>query len=302
MNVRTFEGKDFRSVIDLWNDSMHADKVSSELFRYRVILQPNLDPDLCLVAEEQGKILGFAFAIPRGETCYINAIFVGEGHRRKGVGSKLIQELSETAKKRALKKIVFSGGPRYLVPGVDWVAYPGALEFFARNGFKEVNRESVAMSRSLMDYKTPAEVTQLEEKLRNDGCTFQVLDEEHVLDLLQFLRKEFAGWDNDARQTLETCPRNLDYFLIALKDGNVVGYCQIATDGLVEHFGPFGVQANLRSKGIGAVLFHKCLDLMQSKGAKNAWFAWGGGRNVTFYSRHGMKEMRRFAIMSKELI
>jgi len=301
MKVRPFEGKDFGQVVELWNNSLHADKTSPELFRYRTILQPSYDPNLCLVAEEQGKVLGFAFAVPARETAHINALFVAEDHRRKGIGSKLVEQLSTAAADRGLKKLVFSGGPRYLVPGVDWVACPGALEFFTSAGFKEVSRESVAMARSLMGYKMPPEVMKLEEKLRKEGYAFTQLDEEHVLPLLQFLAREFPGWDNDARVTLEASLKNLDLFIIALKEGEIVGYCQIATDGLIEHFGPFGVVANLRNRGIGAVIFNKCLKLMQTKGARNAWFLWGGGRNCTFYARHGMREMRRFAIMSREL-
>jgi len=301
MKVRSFAGRDFWQVVGLWNDCLQADKVSPELFRYRVILQPSYDPNLCLTAEEQGKVLGFAFAVPARETAYINALFVAEDHRRTGIGSKLVEHLSTAAADRGLKKLVFSGGPRYLVPGIDWIAYPGALEFFANAGFKEVSRESVAMSRSLVDYKTPPEVIELEGKLTKEGYAFVQLDEEHVLPLLQFLAKEFPGWDNDARATLEADLTNLDLFIIALKAGEIVGYCQIATDGLIEHFGPFGVAANLRNKGIGAVIFNKCLRLMQMKGAKNAWFLWGGGRNYAFYIRHGMREIRRFAIVSKGL-
>jgi GNAT superfamily N-acetyltransferase len=301
MDVRPFEGKDSADIVELWNSSMYADKVSPEQFRFRVELQPDYDQGLCLVAEDQGELVGFAFGVPVGETCCINAMFVEASHRKKGVGTKLLQTLENAAKKRGAKKVVFSGGPRYLFPGVDWAAYPGALEFFSKNGYREVHRESVAMSRSLMDYKTPTDVVELEKQLLKQGYTFQQLDEEHVLPLLRFLEKEFHPWDNDARITLESNLMNLDYFIIALKAGEIVGYCQIASDGLIEHFGPFGVSANLRSKGIGAVIFHKCLRLMQTKGAKNAWFLWGGGRNYTFYTRHGMKEMRRFAIMTKEL-
>jgi GNAT superfamily N-acetyltransferase len=301
MSVRPFEGKDFAGIVKLWNDSMRVDKVSPEQFRLRVELQPNYDRDLCLVAEDQGKPVGFVFGVPAGETCCINVIFVEEDHRRIGVGTKLLQALENAAKKRGAKKVMFSGGPRYQFPGVDWVAYPGALEFFSKNGYKEVHRESVAMSRSLMDYKTPTEVVELERRLLDQGYSFQQLDEEHVLPLLQFLKKEFHPWDNDARMTLEANLMDLDYFIVALREGEVVGYCQIASDGLIEHFGPFGVSASLRNRGIGAVIFHKCMRLMQSKGARHAWFLWGGGRNYTFYNRHGMKEMRRFAIMSKEL-
>ena len=301
MRVMPFEGAEFFDVVDLWNDSMQADRISPELFRYRVLLQPNYDPGLCLVAEDDGRVIGFAFGVPARDVVYVNAIFVRRDSRRMGVGSELLGAMTDAAKGKGLKKMVFSGGPRYVVPGVDWVSYPGAIEFFTKNGFKEVNRESVAMSRSLMDYRTPPEVIELEEKFKKEGYVFMQLDEQHVLPLLRFLAREFPGWDHDARVTLESNLKNLDMFIIALKGDDIVGYCQIATDGLIEHFGPFGVAANLRSKGIGAVLFHKCLKLMQTKGARNAWFLWGGGRNYSFYVRHGMKEMRRFAIMSKEL-
>ncbi len=301
MSVRSFEGKDFVDVVKLWNDSMYVDKVSPEQFRFRVELQHNYDQELCLVAEDKGRLVGFVFGVPVEETCCINVIFVEGNHRRIGVGTKLLQALENAAKKKGMKKVMFSGGPRYQFPGVDWVAYPGALEFFTKNGYKEVHRESVAMSRSLMDYKTPASVLELEKQLLDQGYSFQQLDEEHVLPLLQFLKEEFHPWDNDARLTLEANLMDLDYFIIAMKDGRIVGYCQIASDGLIEHFGPFGVSENLRSRGIGAVIFHKCMRLMQSKGARHAWFLWGGGRNYTFYTRHGMKETRRFAIMLKEL-
>jgi ribosomal protein S18 acetylase RimI-like enzyme len=96
-------------------------------------------------------------------------------------------------------------------------------------------------------------------------------------------------------------PKNLDYLLVALKDDKVVGYCQMGIDGLVEHFGPFAVAGELRSKGIGAVLFHKCLEAMQARGARNMWFMRSAGRNQSFYLRQGLKEMRRFTALSRDL-
>ncbi|MBO3803511.1 MAG: GNAT family N-acetyltransferase, partial [Candidatus Brockarchaeota archaeon] len=62
---------------------------------------------------------------------------------------------------------------------------------------------------------------------------------------------------------------------------------------------PFGVLPEHRNKGVGTVIFHKCLRMLQSKGVRNVWFAWGGGRNYSFYRRQGMLEARRFAVLSK---
>ena len=287
-------------VIDLWNDCLCLDRVSRESFRSRVVLSQGYDPDLCLVAEEEKDIVGFICGVIQERTGYLNAVFVEEGRRRSGIGTALFDAFSAAVKHKGGTALSVSWGPGAITPGVDQAAYPGALEFFTEKGFKEFE-SSVAMSRSLMNYKIPDEVRASESKLRKEGFVFQQLDEEHVLDLIQFLKRELPGWENDARGTMLRNPENLDYLLVALKDGKVVGYCQMGIDGLVEHFGPFAVAEEMRSKGIGAVLFHKCLEAMQAKGARNMWFMRSTGRNQSFYTRHGMKEMRRFAALSRDL-
>lgn len=299
--IRGLEGRDVIEIIDLWNDCLQQDPVSREGFRSRVVLSQGLDPSTCLVAEEDGRVIGFVFGTMQGKIGYLSVIFVSAGHRRKGIGTALLEAFAMGVRAKGGTKLSITWGSGAVMPGVDWVAYPGALEFFSKNGFVEVDREAVAMSRSLMDYRTPKEVTELEDKLRAEGYAFQQLNEERVLDLMQFLKAEFPGWENDPRGTLLRYPKNLDHILIALKGDKVVGYCQMAIDGLVEHFGPFAVAQSERNKGIGAVLFHNCLATMQTKGARNVWFARGGGRNYSFYVRHGMKEMRRYVAMDKSL-
>jgi len=287
-------------VIDLWNDCLYLDRVSRESFRSKVVLNQWYDPGLCLVAEEGGDIVGFIFGVMQEKTGYLNAIFVDERLRRRGIGTALFDAFSSAVKNKGGTELSVSWGPGALTPGVDPIAYPSALEFFTKKGFKEFE-SSMAMSRSLMDYRIPDEIRASEFKLREEGFVFQQLDEEHVLDLIQFLKRELPGWENDPRGTMLRYPKNLDYLLVALKDDSVVGYCQMGIDGFVEHFGPFAVAESMRSKGIGAVLFHKCLEAMQAKGARNMWFMRSAGRNQTFYFRHGLKEMRRFIALSKGL-
>ena len=98
------------------------------------------------------------------------------------------REVEKRHKERGARRIVVSGGPRYIIPGVDIKAYPAAVSFFLKNGLKEVNRDSVPMYRSLMDYDVPKEVLTLETDLAQEAFRFQQLDE-HLIDLLMFLRK-----------------------------------------------------------------------------------------------------------------
>lgn len=300
MKERSFKGRDLKPVLEIINEAMPLDRLNEESFRYGVLLQENFDPELCIVSESEGQAVGFAYSVTKGETGYINIIAVKQGFRGRGIGSNMLATIEERLRKRGIRKIVFSGGPRYLVPGVDVKAYPRAMSFFAKNGY-ELNRESVSMSISLMDYMTPREVLELERKLMDEGYSFRQLDDEHVLELLLFLKARFPWWYEEARRTMDRYPRHLDWFTLAFYGEEIVGYCQVGTDGLIEHFGPFGVAEEHRNRGIGTVLFHRCLRLIQSMGGRSAWFAWGGGRNYSFYVRNGMSEARRFAVFTKSL-
>lgn len=301
LEERSFKGRDLKPVLEIINEAMPLDRLNEESFRYRILLQENFDPELCIVSESEDQVVGFAFCVIRGETGYINVIAVKKGFRGRGIGSSMLATVEEKLRKKGIVKTVFSGGPRYLVPGVDVKAYPEAIGFFARNGYSELSRESVSMSMSLMNYMTPTHVLELERRLTEEGYSFRQLDDEHVLELLLFLKARFPWWYEDARRTMERNPGHLDWFTLAFHGEEIVGYCQIATDGLIEHFGPFGVAEEHRNKGVGTVLFHRCLRLIQSMGGRNAWLAWGGGRNYSFYVRNGMSEARRFAVFIKSL-
>jgi GNAT superfamily N-acetyltransferase len=301
LRERSFKGRDLKPVLEIINEAMPLDRLNEESFRYRVLLQENFDPELCIVSEAEGQVVGFTYSVIRGETGYVNIIAVKQGFRGRGIGSSMLATVEEKLRKKEIGRIVFSGGPRYLVPGVDVKAYSRAIGFFTRNGYSELSRESVSMSMSLMNYVTPTQVLELERRLTGEGYSFRQLDDEHVLELLLFLKARFPWWYEDARRTMEKNPRCIDWFTLAFHGEEIVGYCQIATDGLIEHFGPFGVAEEHRGKGVGTVLFHRCLRLIQSMGGRNAWLAWGGGRNYSFYVRNGMSEARRFAVFAKNL-
>lgn len=301
MGERSFRGRDLKAVLEIINDAMPLDRINVESFRYRVLLQENFDPELCIVSELEDRVVGFIYSIIRGETGYVNLIAVKQGFRDRGIGSSMLATTEEKLRKKGINKVVFSGGPRYLVPGVDVNAYPKAINFFIKNGYGELNRNSVSMCMSLMNYVTSKEVLELENGLTREGYSFQQLDEEHVLELLLFLKANFPWWYEEARKTIERYPKCLEWFTLAFHNGEIVGYCQIGTDGLIEHFGPFGIAEEHRNKGVGTVLFHKCLGLIKSMGGRNAWLAWGGERNYSFYIRNGMTEARRFAIFAKNL-
>lgn len=301
MRVRKFGMEDEDPVLSQWRRCLAADPVTPELFREKILLERSFEPDWCLVSEDGGKVLGFIYSPAVGEVAFVNVIFVDPDHRGRGIGTGLLQSALDAHRKAGRRSVLVSGGPRYFFPGIDVEAYGRAIDFFRKNGFTELNRDSVAMGRSLVGYQIPGQVLKAEKGLEEEGIFVRHLEPRHLLGLRLFLRDNFPAWEEVARETIERHPRELDLIVVALRWGEVVGYCQCASDGLLEHFGPFGVREDMRGKGIGAVMFHKCLHWIQAKGCKNVWFAWGGGRNYSFYARHGMAATRRFATMKADL-
>jgi GNAT superfamily N-acetyltransferase len=121
------------------------------------------------------------------------------------------------------------------------------------------------------------------------------LSAEKVPIFLAFLAEHFKGdWNAAARQKLGS--GRLNEILIALLDNQVVGYCQ--WEG--EHFGPFGVRADIRSKKIGAKLFVEAVVRIRQANGRNVWFNWADEGAARFYQRFGLEETRKFAILKKD--
>jgi ribosomal protein S18 acetylase RimI-like enzyme len=89
----------------------------------------------------------------------------------------------------------------------------------------------------------------------------------------------------------------LEEVLVAVLDGEVVGYCQWTG----EHFGPFGVAPQVRNRRIGAKLFVEALRRIRAAGGGTVWFNWADRDARRFYERFGLQVNRRFAVLRKNL-
>jgi GNAT superfamily N-acetyltransferase len=85
--------------------------------------------------------------------------------------------------------------------------------------------------------------------------------------------------------------------VVAVRDSEVLGYAEHRA----ERFGPFGVDPALRSRGIGRVLLATTLTEMLKKNYHAAWFLWTDDNAARLYARCGFHEVRRFAVLKREL-
>lgn len=310
IRIRSFEPDDLTPVVRLLQRTLTADPMTSEVFQRKVLLDPNFDPRSALVAETD-EIVGFALGITRKlpiedqlpdfDRGWITLIAVAPEEQRRGIGTEIFERLLPYYEGKGAKSVWVSPyAPNYFAPGVDVKSYPGAVEFFRKLGFVEAYRP-LSMDASLLNLKTPAWVVEKAEALGLEGARVEAFRPELTLPLLDFVKTEFPGdWQRYIRESLAaiTIGRfRLDQVWLAHEDGRVLGFAQHDA----ERFGPFGVAASQRGRGIGAALLFKCLGAMRDNGLHNAWFLWTDDKTARLYGEAGFTETRRYAVMKKML-
>ena len=321
IKIRSYEIGEEAKIVSLWNRCLVKDPINLEVFERKVLLDPNFEAEGFLLAEDEGRLLGFSYNIfreyplLRGEVeqdkdrGWIVAFgLVPEAHHRD-VSDSLIQASLEYHKSKGKKVVLYSPYiPNYFFPGIDADSYPREYDALIRNGFTEVKEaEALAMDASLWpDFEHPSDIVEREERLRHEGIEVKVLTTEYLYPLMKFLKEYFQGdW---YRHALELLLHNRKKQLfIAVKRREVVGYCQFWDGEGYEwympgsHFGPLGVREDVRGKGIGTVLLHRCLEAMKENGIHTAFLLWTGKEARRLYERFGFKVTRVFRIMKREL-
>lgn len=304
--IRPYNAGDEAGLLLAWNSAMWADPLDAYRWRSTYLLDPNFTPEECLVAEEVdgGGIVGFVLGFTEKHGDAADAWIVGfgvvPGHRRKGIGTALIERLKETWRARGVPTIhVGPYIPSYLTPGVDVSAYADGIAFLKTIGAVEGGRP-VSMKADLTNYRVREGVGPLRERLAAEGIGFRAATAEDILPLLAFMEEHFAHWVPDARRALQGIVRGdaaTTTLHVATDNGAIIGYAQTGR----ERFGPFGVNEAYRGRGIGGVLLSRVLVAMRAQGYHSAWFLWTSDRTAKLYGEHGFEEVRRFQMMDLPL-
>ena len=306
--VRQLAGRDVDAVVAIWNRALTRDPTTTGRF-LGLLGDPDLWPQDSglLVATHGDRPIGFIRAIVRRmpndqvglepNEGWIPVIAVDPDHQRKGVGTALLNAALAWLREHGRKHVWVCGStgsaPGYVFPGVDQDAYPAALALFKKAGFR-VHHEPICMSRDLYDWSAADYAAALGPMPAD--IRIQPLSPSTVPEFLAFMAEGFPGdWNLAARAKVRA--GLLGEVLIALQGARVVGYCQ--WEG--EHFGPFGVSPLMRNRKLGARLFIEAVERIRAADGRSAWFNWADDDAARFYARFGLKAMRRFAILDKEL-
>lgn len=312
-SLRNLRLGDVPNLIEAWNVCLECDQFTVDRFENLFLNDPNFDLNGAFVVEFEGRIAGCMIGVRRiqaeevGDSQFgigwITAFFVAPEFRRFGIGSELLMQCERFLLSVGCTKICCNGyAPYYVAPGVD-ARYEPAVGFLESRGY-QVFTEPVAMGMSLVGVETPDRVREISAELAGDGVEVTWLEDQYEAGLLQFLRTEFPYWYSSVKVALECGRKDI---LIAVKGDEVVGFTQWENpltdppNGAAGRFGPFGVKADMRNRGIGAVIFYRLVEEVQLKGATRLWFGWAGPRNLTFYERAGCVVERQFKMFSKSV-
>lgn len=311
VEIRAYQGLDEANLLELWNASMTHDRINPAVFRTKVLLDLNFNPEGLLVAETGGRLVGFVLSLSRQvpqfldglepANAWITAFGVHPEFRHQGIGTALFEQALARLAAMGKKEVEIAPyTPNYFVPGIDMAAYPETIEFLKAAGW-EVTSEPISMRVETTGYQIPEEIKARERALAEEGYAVRPVTSADLPELMTFIGRCFSwDWVRHAQDyLLEMFGAGSDQvcFLVATQDGRIVGYCQQRR----ERFGPFGVDPSLRSKGVGRVLLFRCLSDMLAKGFHSAWFLWTGRDAARLYAIAGFKEVRQFAVMKKTL-
>jgi len=256
------------------------------------LLAPGFRYEHLLVAEVDAEIAGFALA-PRQDVLgapqrgWIAAFGVAPLQRRRGIAIALLQRAVADMLSEGVTTIDVADVPvRYLLPGVDRAAFPGAVELLEGLGFR-IGEEVASMGLSLdRDFAADPAIRPAE------------------LGELPLVRDFFANWDagwwehmrGSMRRKLAGDPESTG-ILCWWEEGRPLGTVHYSGN----RFGPLAVSEAARGRGIGAALTLAGLAAMKAAGCTDAYFLVARPEVQPFYARLGFAVRRRFVKMTLSL-
>ncbi|WP_325050137.1 GNAT family N-acetyltransferase [Cohnella faecalis] len=116
---RHYCGGDERAIVQLWNECLRVDPITTDRFQKTVLLDANFDPEGLRLAFCGDDLIGAVFAVRRllpmmgtdlePNTGWIPWFFIAEEHRRQAVGAKLMEAALAFLSSHGRTEAIFSG-------------------------------------------------------------------------------------------------------------------------------------------------------------------------------------------------
>lgn len=304
MKIVNFTQQYENDVIEVWNQTLTSDLVSLQKFRKQIIYDDNFDTELCYVALQDEKVVGFLLGtkrkfpyLERGlepKRGWINVMFVAKEYQRQGIGEKLVKRVEEALLALGVDNITLGAySPNYFFPGIDIDAYANAVSFFEKLGYVG-SEESYSMCKDLHGFHLSELWRERKVQAEAKGFIFRNYKNSDAIELLEFAKVNFGGgWKRNALLAMQANEAE-DLIYLVEKDNEIVGFAMRKIDGNPMRFGPIGVCEKVRNDGIGGILFELMQQEMCSKGMYHLYFVSTDVPGRRFYERHDVHVFRTY--------
>jgi mycothiol synthase len=299
MELRELADGDLPTLLDLCRRTLPLDQFSLPALRRHILEEPNRHPAYQLGIWDGARLAGVMVGGVRQTQghpgAWVRLFAIDPAYRRQGLATRLLADLESRLRADGHKRLsVGNSVPNYFWPGLD-IRYTAGLCFLQRAGFQRAG-DAVNMHVDLLarDWDTTAE----EARLAEAGFT--------VRRLLPDDRNQFGAWLGDhwnpiwhyeALSSYENDPVST---FVALSDGRICAFASYNTTTFEHVFGPTGTEPALQGRGLGRVLFLRCMRDLKDRGEQIAEICWVGP--IAFYARVADAWISRtFWFLEKEL-
>ena len=267
----------------LWNRSVPLWPMTPALWAEMV------DAEVALVATEAGgaahgqeEVVGLAvgarWPVADGMRGSVRLLAVDPAHRRRGLGTALLDAVAEALGQRGATVLrLGEGAPVYLTPGIDLREAAG-LAFADARGFAPIG-EAVHLGVALgpLDTDTEADGARLAEA----GVTVRRATPSDHAPLARLLDAAWPAWHPEVAHALANDPPSVH---LAVRGADVLGFAAHSSSHAgMPWFGPMGTAPAARGLGVGAVLLRHCLADLREAGHAQATIAWAA--SLPFYEK-----------------
>jgi len=280
------------------------DELHAALTLARIALEPQWrfdEPALtrcmddALIGVIDRDVLGIA-ALHDGHKAAVNLVAVRSDARRRGVGTALVEAACRELRKRGHHTIVAAGAGPYLWPGIPR-DLPGAVDFFNARGW-QFDVGVYDLTRSLLDYTTPADVVQRAREAEIDFGPADERERDHIASVA--LDHWYPGWDQHFARSAPD-----DVIVGRHRNGEVVAGLIVGQPNRGSSWEPMlgpgittigcvGTMSTCRGKGIGTALVAHASELLRQSGGTTCHIGWTV--LLDFYGRLGYQPWRSYAM------
>lgn len=283
INLYTFQKSKIPIVTELWNQNVDYDPITPALLEEKTFGDSDFNPDLTLMAEYNGQIIGFMqglhrITVKKEHVGWIKLFFTVKNYRRQGIASMLLDIIENQLKSAGVNKIkIIDSNPNYLQPGLD-PFYTEAVAFVERRGYCKYNDTSNLIVDLNQNFTTHDD----EKILANENIEIRRARHGDKSSVFEFIDSEFPAWHDEISNTFKHDPVTLH---LAFYHDQLRAFSGHNGNNFnTGWFGPMGTDPVFRGKGVGGILLKRCLQDMKDQGFKKSIIPWVGP--IPFYMHY----------------